>query len=818
MPRKYQQTPPRAVAFRGGAITRFERALVPNGGFSWMQNIRGRHPGFRKRRGQREFNGTAYGSHDVQTLYQFSKGRRTERVFFAQSNNNIYAASFDAPASSDQRFGRSVYAGSASQIPASWANIGDICIYSNGVNQHQLYAGKDNHVWRFVKFDGSAAPDVIPEEGFDYTKEVTDFETTSSADLSSLNTYANNEVVYICTPIPANRLTFDIGQTNSNAATMDLRYHNTSRSWVRLADANSLSDGTYTGTETLSQDGSVTWTFPTDEASTYKYGMSGFWYQLRVGAQLDASVTIKDVTYGTDGTGSGARTSFVPLRNVWDGFPPFAIESRVFKATESVYELYATDSVDVSSRTSSDKVYFNYPDKLEGIYIDVGDTPNETASTTINAVYRWDGDSWAAVSGLDDGTNGMANSGYVTWQRSESEHQTQFQEAKYYSYWYYFTVDKTLSSSVVISIEGMPYFDIGFIGEQGYTSIAWKDRAIYGFRDQFIHVSAKGNPMALNGDDYAILEAGDGRTNRVNCMRRFHNELMVWQEELGVEGGCLTLFEGYSPSTFGKLVLSSKLGCLNAKSAAVVDGVLTSTATDEVIKTLAIFLSHYGVCATDGRVVWVISDDIQNYFDPTKSECIRRGYEDRMWLDHDTGENVIRIGLVSGTSATVPNVFPVFDLVDKTWSFDNNAQELSCMVEVEAASGDIPILQYGGGIDDGKVYRLNKGLNDVSATIDSHLILELNNGADQIQMREVVLQCKSQSTGSLDLTPYRDGVAGSTTTLPMQAENTNEETRTHQTSIHAQSKQISLKIGNAKVGNDMELHKIGLNLYVKERH
>lgn len=264
--------------------------------------------------------------------------------------------------------------------------------------------------------------------------------------------------------------------------------------------------------------------------------------------------------------------------------------------------------------------------------------------------------------------------------------------------------------------------------------------------------------------------------------------------------------------------MSSKLGCLNSKSAAVVDGVLTSTATDEVIKTLAIFLSHYGVCATDGRTVWVISDDIQNYFDPTKSECIRRGYESRMWLQHDTGENVIRMGLVSGATATVPNIFPVYDLVDKTWSFDSNAQELSCMTEIEAASGQIPILQYGGGVDDGKVYRLNKTLNDVGATIDSHVILELNNGADQVQMREVVLQCKSQTSGNLSLTPYRDGVAGTAVTLPMQAENTNEETRTHWTSIHAQSKQISLKIQNAAVDNDVELHKIGLNLYVKEKH
>jgi len=89
-------------------------------------------------------------------------------------------------------------------------------------------------------------------------------------------------------------------------------------------------------------------------------------------------------------------------------------------------------------------------------------------------------------------------------------------------------------------------------------------------------------------------------------MRKFHNELMVWQEEKGVEGGCITLFQGYDPAHFGKLLLSSKVGAMNAKCAVVVDGVMTATATDEKIKTIAFCLSRYGVCATDGTVVSVI--------------------------------------------------------------------------------------------------------------------------------------------------------------------------------------------------------------------
>ncbi|GAG40661.1 unnamed protein product, partial [marine sediment metagenome] len=253
----------------------------------------------------------------------------------------------------------------------------------------------------------------------------------------------------------------------------------------------------------------------------------------------------------------------------------------------------------------------------------------------------------------------------------------------------------------------------------------------------YLYLTEAYNAFGLNGNDYGILETGDGRSNKIVAMRRFHNELLVYQEELGVEGGTLTLFEGYSPTTFGKLVLSTKLGTMNNNSVAIIDGVLTSTRTEEKVKTLAFALSRYGIYACDGLNLFMISDDIQNYFDPTKDECIRRGYESKMWLAHDTAKNVLRIGLVSGDSATEPNVFPVFDLVDKVWSFDTPAQELSCMIEVEG-DGDVAIIQIGGGIDDGFVYQLNYGTNDVSTLVDSYLQLEFNAGGEYMLLRELM--------------------------------------------------------------------------------
>jgi hypothetical protein len=320
--------------------------------------------------------------------------------------------------------------------------------------------------------------------------------------------------------------------------------------------------------------------------------------------------------------------------------------------------------------------------------------------------------------------------------------------------------------------------------------------------------------MTLNGDDYGILEAGDGRSNKVVAMRKFHNELMVWQEERGKEGGCLTLFEGYSPTTFGKLILSSRLGSMNAKSVCVVDGVLTSTATEEKIKTLAFALSRYGVYVTDGRTCSFISDDIANYFDPTDTtHCIRRGYESEMWMEYDSTYNVLRLGLVCGTVAEVPNVFPVFDLTDKEWYFDNLGQALSCMTEVEAASGNAPVLQLGGGTTDGFVYILNNTQDDVSTPITSYLTVELDGRGERISLREMILRVKAQSAGDLTVTPYKNGIEQTALTLSQTAENASEVTRRHRFNLDLLDQHLALKIQHNTAAQDCTLEDLGLRLF-----
>ena len=878
-----------AIPLKGGAVTRYHKSLLPFGGFSAVQNVRGKHPGFDKRMGQIKLHSTADSTNEVLSLYQFRKNRIDEKHFFAQmSDGDILEATAAPPTVTAGVFGSEVFSGSAGQIPASWSVVEDILIHSNGVDQHKVYTGNDNYVSAFLLFAGANAPKNIPEAGTDYTVQVTDGLTTTvavldsfgpsaltnnvtgitkatpgvvssvahalsigdivtfsgltemtelngtfqtvtavgSADLFSINDtsaygaaettggacgFRANKCAFICTPVPSTKLTWTIPLLNGTASVAKLYYRKSDGTW---ADT-SMTDGTIASAKTLGAAGSMTWTAPTDEIPMFMYGQSGFWYMLRFTVALDSEVEVSKLTFGS---------GFHDLVNVWDGVIPYAIESILYDQSAGVYSTYATGSVEISDMVHSaddtaDRIYFNSADNIQGVYIDVGATPNVNTTAAILGVYGWNGTAFVTVGTVTDGTNGFVNSGWITWPRFASQPH-QFKTTQYYAHWYYIAIKTaTLSTDITISIQTMPYFDIEELGH-GMCSCAWKGMTAYTFTlyGNYVYIAPPQQPLCLNGTNYGILKAGDGRTNKVVAMRNFYNEMLVFQEEKGIEGGCVTLFQGYSPDTFGKLVLSTKVGTFSNKTVEVVDGVLTATATEEKVKTLCFFLSRYGVCATDGISISVISDDIQNYFNSSKAECIRRGYESKMWLSYDSAFNVIRIGLVSGSSATLPNVFPVFDLTDNTWSFDTPAQELSCMVEAEAGSGNIRTVQVGGGIDDGTIYLLNSGVDDISTLINSYIIMELNAQGQYIQLDEMLVRAEAvaASAGDITVTLTKNDIAAGTKTLSMSPEVTGQAIRRHRFNLNICDQNISVKLQNNAASKTMALLDIGFRSSIYE--
>jgi len=781
--------------FQGGAVTAIEPGLVPFGGYSWAQNVRNTHPGIKKRPGQRKLHSVADSTNRVENLYEFSKTRVSFNRFFAQmSDGDLLVATNLPPTVTTGAFGTEAHDGSSGQIPASFATILDLMLYSNGVDQHQIYAGEDSYVEDFIVFKGSAAPDNVPTEGQNFSVQVSDGRTTTAAVLDSLPNYAAFGCLFVGTPVPVNSLDWTISNPNGNAATIDVRYWN--GAWTSVSG---LSDGTASGSATLGQSGSMTWTLPTDELDKYQYGKNSFWYQLRVSAALDAEVEVTAIKF---------KAPFQDIRNVWNGTPQYGVEVQVEQG-DSNYSTFGAEAVDLATFTAGRKIYIACTDPIEGLYWDVGVTPCASGISMTSLKY-WDGHNWQSVGTVDDGTEGLTHTGWWTFPRQSDVMPRQMFSSQYHAYWYEVIFANDLSIDFEPAIQYMPYMDVTEFGN-GRCCAAWKDRAVYSFDlwGAYIYVSATNRPMCLNGLDFGILKAGDGRANRVVGIRKFHNELLVWQEERGVEGGCVTLFEGYSPETFGKLVLSSQIGAFNSKCMDVIDGVTVATRTDEAVKTVAFWLSRYGVCATDGRTVQVVSDDIQNYFDSSKQECIRRGYEDKHWLKYDSAYGVLRIGLVSGATATECNVFPVYDLTTRTWSFDTPYQELSCMTEVSGDSGQAAVVQVVGGIDDGTVYQSNYGTNDVDRGIDGYLDMELGYKGQLVEINDVILRVEASTGGTLSLVLYENGVQRGDIPLSMISRDGTKTCR-HIVPCALYGQQLTLRFRNGEKSIGFTLIDVGL--------
>ena len=835
--------------FVGGVDTVREISSIKEGRYSILQNVKHKHPGFSQRKGQVKHHTVADGSLETMSLFQFLKAGISEKHEFRQSvDGKVLEATDLAPLVTTGVYGSSVLGAISNAIPASWGVVSDTLFFSDGVRQHQVYAGQNSLVEGFFVYNDSAALPNVLEIGKDYTLQVNDGDVTTKAILSAL---VSGGRFFVITPVPTQKINITIVDANGNAVTLSGKYWN--GAWASMAG---FADGTASAGKTLAVNGSLSWTAPTDELPAFTFGISGFAYYFQTSAALSATVTISDCSFDS---------SFQNIVNVWGGVFELATEAVIYDSSSTNYYNYGASSVTISNLQTADKIYFSSIDPFCSLYVDVGATPNipkatitgssditfatgttfdtittktndfltskfqagmsisvtgtannnwsnkkiqdvtshiiylptgtvtaeastsavityGPVTTTINSLYVWTGSAFTATTGLSDGTSGIIKSGFVTFNRASiSPEKSQFNNSPIESYWGYFTVDQPLTNTVNISIEVIPYFSISDFG-LGNCNSAWKGRMCYTFNKfgNDVYISALDSPMTLNGKDFDIIPIGDGRFNDVKCMLPFYNELIVWQEEIGILGGTTTLIQGYSPATYGTLKLSDSIGIMNSKCATIVDGVMTAALTGGPIAavgsqtirpaTEAYWLSRFGVFAYNSTSVYPISEDISNYFDPDKSECIRKGYEDKMWLAYDRNRNVLRLGLVSGSSAVEPNIFPVYDLQDKMWSFDVLGQPLTCLINTEAGSGNVTVLQVGGGASDGFVYQCNTTADDVSTPVDFIVQKEFDGSGHKIQIDKLLLRCKSQSAGNVSVSLYgRGNTLLSTDSFPMIA-------------------------------------------------
>jgi len=736
-----------------------------------------------------------------------------ERHTFVQlSDGIVLKATNTPPAYTAGPFGPLFFdSGETILYPASYADIDGIMLFSDSVSQHQLWAGNRQKIKGANWDDGTYGTNFnVLSEGYDIWEQVVGNDSLSAL----VGSLASTDVgLMICCQTPADILNFqiDTGQTVASPTRVSY-WRGYSSGW---SAATILSDTTLDGSDGLGQSGTIKFTKALTEVPATFAGITGYWYRITPNGAAWSTVRISSITYGNMG--------FVSLTdNLWDGIMRLPAEVQVYDASEGKTFLYAAGSVVLNELVSADRIYIGTPEKVQFFEIDPGENPNGNAAT-ITDIDAWTGAAFAPLS-FNDGSSAFTEKGQITLYTSEKlVEKHRFNDANFALYWYRIelSIATTLSEQVSISISYAPIMsnvseDFGAIG---ISNAAFKDRGAYSFNrfPHYLYVSSSIGPNVLSGTDFAILRAGDGRPNKITSMKKFHNELLVHQEERGMDGGCTTIFEGYSPSTFGRLVLSTRVGALNEDAVTVIDGPEGAVIrTDETAQTRAYWISRYGIYQTDGRIVKRISQDIQNYFDPRFPECITRGKEGLAWAAYDSSCEVVRFGICSGEDAELPNIFPVYDLTTGDWLFDtfeDDANAPTTVGEVEAGSGPLPVIQMN--YSKSWASRFNYGLNDNGDEIVAEAYLELNAAAALLDLREVWIRMLAIDDALLTFDILEDTRVNSDhgAELDMGAEEAGDDVRRHRLVVNAtQVTHMTIVLKNDEVDTDTWLYDYSIDL------
>ena len=156
--------------------------------------------------------------------------------------------------------------------------------------------------------------DLLVDQGniTDYSDAAQDGSTSTSVVLSSIDTAANGDFLYVGSPIPYSGTAIDVDAANGTASVITVKYRKSDNTWADI----SATDGTASGGASMAVDGNVTWTVPTDWISA-KLRETGdtklniglgtqdlFWTRWQWSAALDSSTTLdsmiainRDTTY-----------------------------------------------------------------------------------------------------------------------------------------------------------------------------------------------------------------------------------------------------------------------------------------------------------------------------------------------------------------------------------------------------------------------------------------------------------------------------------------------------------------------------------------
>ncbi len=539
---------------------------------------------------------------------------------------------------------------------------------------------------------------------------------TAAKDVIVLNAATYPRLLVFSTrPLQGVKLT--VSSANASASTLAVTYWNGS-TFAAVAGAT---DNTSVGGKALAQTGTVTWTSTVATAKPRHFeGLYFYCYMITLSA---GAGTVSHVT---------VDAPLQPLVDIWDGVYRTCTQfqaSRSSKYEDFTLEVNEESSVYypicalIGGLTSTDHVIIQFTERMSGFRVKMNaDERNETAS--VLTVNYWDGDSWAAVSGLVDGTAvggaTLAQSGTVSWDppASGAEFSRHLFGSTGYCYQLVFsgtltdgTAHDGTSVDLVTGIPAqmdVPAFSFAADYKGSLMLLGRQDSS----EPQRLDFSMPYAPDVFNGDlssmlgEQSIYVGGAAAvTSAVSIFNRFGSN--IYDTLLMLKDSETHLLNGDTPGEYQRFTISKTVGC--PAPLTLVAAEAGFELTEGVTRNVAMWLSFSGPYMFDGAVLYPLKG-LETYFDPSEEDlCVNFDYITRARGWYDALYKEYNLLLPTGTSEDC-NLWVAYDLVRKKW-FQKNPASTNALIPQAGFSvlDNAGRRHCYGALDTGRLMRLENG-------------------------------------------------------------------------------------------------------------
>jgi hypothetical protein len=544
------------------------------------------------------------------------------------------------------------------------------------------------------------------------------FEVPSAAYGS--NTYAS--YMYVGALRPLSGIKFYVKTPNASAGDLTIDYWDGS-SWAAVSG---LTNGTAsTGATPFEQTGTAAFT---STISTAKVKIIDtlclFWYRVKV-TECDASTTIYHVS---------VKSPWQAVKDLWDGVYRTAVKFMTYDdgkyidfTTNVAEEDYDATNVatyaGIGTLTyNTDYMLVGFEEPVTAIRFNLASGQVNTHVSDVIAVKYWNGDDWASVGTVDDGTidnnTTFGKSGIISWNpiTFNSEFKTTVGGSDVPLYYYKIhTLASTMAATIYIDmISGITTprnMDYGYVFPFMFASRPMLCGKVSSKEGNRVDYGGANTTEIWNGEDTSFGYAGPlyfGSSTDLTCACEIYNRFGAAIYDLAVfcKQNETYILNGTDSESWKIYQISSEIGCpapMTMDTAEVAFGIAA-----DATRNIALWLSASGPMVFDGSVLVPVKTRIGNYFDDEETECINWDAVANAvgWCDPNYHE--YNLCIPSGAGQTTNNVWLVLDLLKKRW-FRKVPGTAGCPQGVVKVQDTYGTKYVYGLFDDGYMRRLEYG-------------------------------------------------------------------------------------------------------------